>query len=353
MRFKHRTGAIKRLGDYLLERDVAPAPLLRRLGLPPSVLLEEQGWIDRGVSQRIVEEAVRATGDLLLGIHVGEATRLDDYGPWGLGIANSHTLRDALILAAREMHTVSTGTSLHLREEGGTATVVLNFMPPIESSPRQHIESNLRALRIILNLATEVVPATVRLPHEAMPRVDLEPWLGSDLQFRTELAELVFDRSALQLPLRPPQPWQEQPVPASTARDALMALETIMPFERPTVQGVAASMGISVRKMQRHLSVWGITFGELLDQHRQRMAQQYLGSRRLSITDIAFRLGYSDSAHFTRAFRRWTGNSPRQALKDLSAGVRLERPDGGHVAAPAQKLYLPPAYLPRDSPSLS
>jgi AraC-like DNA-binding protein len=68
---------------------------------------------------------------------------------------------------------------------------------------------------------------------------------------------------------------------------------------------------MNVRRMQRHLAVWGVTFHDLLDEYRSRMALSYMQSRKYSVTDVAFRLGYSDTAHFIRAFRRWNGISPR------------------------------------------
>jgi AraC-like DNA-binding protein len=85
-------------------------------------------------------------------------------------------------------------------------------------------------------------------------------------------------------------------------------------FERPTVALVAATLCMSSRTLQRHLTLWGLSFDEILDEYRKRRALAYLREGRYSITDIGFRLGYSDAAHFTRAFRRWTGGTPRAAL---------------------------------------
>jgi hypothetical protein len=84
--------------------------------------------------------------------------------------------------------------------------------------------------------------------------------------------------------------------------------------------------------MQRHLASWGITFEDLLDQYRRHMALEYLQSGRQSIA--AFRLVLQlGSGH--RAFRPWTGQLPRQAMKDLSA-VR-ERPPAPSLTPPRRE----------------
>ena len=315
MGFKLRVATVQRVADYLLERDVTPASLLRRLDLPPFALLGEHGWLDRHVSLVMAQEIVRATGDPLAGIRMRGMVPLSDYGAWGRGIAEAPTLRHAITFACRRFHMITTGAAAELREDGRCARLPVDFLPPVTADPRHSIEGNLLLFRRILDLAVEPVPVTVRLPHERLAGADLESWYGPDLEFGADRPELVFDREALRLHLRAPEPWLEAPLPATTARRTMKALEELLAYERPTAQGVASIMGVSVRKMQRNLTAWGLTFEGLLDQYRHRMAEQYLESGDLSVTDIAFRLGYSDSAHFTRAFRRWNGTSPREYLR--------------------------------------
>jgi AraC-like DNA-binding protein len=146
--------------------------------------------------------------------------------------------------------------------------------------------------------------------------------LGPDLEFSAPAAELVFDPDALDLSLRTPPPSPGRRDHSSdartsihdTARAVLRVLQASLCEEQPTARAVADRLSMNLRMMQRHLAAWGVTFEEVLDQYRYRSALGYLRAGHLSITDIAFRLGYSDSAHFSRAFRRWTGLAPRQAL---------------------------------------
>jgi AraC-like DNA-binding protein len=80
----------------------------------------------------------------------------------------------------------------------------------------------------------------------------------------------------------------------------------------PEIQFVAAEMGTSVRTLQRRLRATGLTYGDVVQEARCAAAQQLLKDRRRRIGEIARKLGYSDHAHFTRAFQRWTGVTPRE-----------------------------------------
>jgi AraC-like DNA-binding protein len=85
-----------------------------------------------------------------------------------------------------------------------------------------------------------------------------------------------------------------------------------MPYGRPTIQGTAAAVGLQVRTLERRRGRWGVPYKALLDHVRRTRAVELLRAGQYSMVDIALLLGYSDNAHFTRAFRRWIGLSPRQ-----------------------------------------
>lgn len=85
-----------------------------------------------------------------------------------------------------------------------------------------------------------------------------------------------------------------------------------LPSGDTNIQIVARDAGMSVRSLQRHFSEMGGTFSEFISNIRAGMARNYLDQNTLSITEIAFLLGYSDTASFSRAFKTWTGQTPRQ-----------------------------------------
>ena len=90
------------------------------------------------------------------------------------------------------------------------------------------------------------------------------------------------------------------------------------PQPSPTIVAVADQLSMNVRTLQRRLESVGIPFRELLSDCRQRLARGELSGSDDPIAELSIRLGYSDPAHFARAFRRWTGSSPveyRRALQ--------------------------------------
>jgi AraC-like DNA-binding protein len=75
--------------------------------------------------------------------------------------------------------------------------------------------------------------------------------------------------------------------------------------------------------LKRLLQGEGISFRELVMQYQRDQAFDYLRDERLSIADIATRLGFSDSSSFSQSFKRWAGEAPlhfRRSLPHRSKG---------------------------------
>lgn len=73
----------------------------------------------------------------------------------------------------------------------------------------------------------------------------------------------------------------------------------------------ASKLGVHRQTLYRKLKAEGVTFEQLLDQLRRRLALDYLRARKVSVNETAYLVGFSDPAAFSRAFKRWTGSSPR------------------------------------------
>lgn len=86
---------------------------------------------------------------------------------------------------------------------------------------------------------------------------------------------------------------------------------------RLSLASVAAALNLSTRSLHRRLAERGSNFSRLRDDCLRQLAEQYLADPRLQLADVAQLLGYSEQSAFNRAFRRWSGRTPRQARRSL------------------------------------
>lgn len=160
-------------------------------------------------------------------------------------------------------------------------------------------------------------------PHEAEA---LQAGLGVPLQFGAPLTAARFDAALLDAPIPSSDPAQ-QPLLLQHAERRLAArqqalqdglagavqgvLGALLAQGEARVDAVARRLGLSPRTLQRRLAAEGQPFQLLLDGTRRRLAAQYLRDPRLSLTEIAFLLGYAEQSSFSHAHRAWHGCSPQ------------------------------------------
>jgi len=97
-----------------------------------------------------------------------------------------------------------------------------------------------------------------------------------------------------------------------------LAIQELLPWNAGII-AVARSLSISVRTLQRRLASVRRTYRQMLDECRREQAELALQRGIPNVTEISQRLGYSDPAHFVRAFRRWTGQAPTHFRAAASA----------------------------------
>ena len=86
----------------------------------------------------------------------------------------------------------------------------------------------------------------------------------------------------------------------------------LLPEGYPDIHLVSKAVSLSPRTLQRRLHAEGLTFARVVARTRFAEARRLLDDPTRKVIDVALDLGYSDPAHFTRAFGRWTGLPPRE-----------------------------------------
>ena len=112
-----------------------------------------------------------------------------------------------------------------------------------------------------------------------------------------------------------------QPAPRKRCfkQEVERAIEPLLGSGEVGIEIVARELGMSRQTLYRRLKAEGTTFEQLLDAKRRQLAVRYLGLDGSSVKAAAYRLGFSDPAAFSRAFKRWTGISP-SSFRELPAG---------------------------------
>jgi AraC-like DNA-binding protein len=155
------------------------------------------------------------------------------------------------------------------------------------------------------------------------------------LRFRAPVDALVFDASKLRQAMPSADPKLHEVMRRHA--DYLLSLVPDSPSLVPRVRSVlsdllangdtdaakvASRLGMSRRSLTRHLEHENITYSELLEQLRHELALSYLQKTDHDVQEIAFLLGYSLTAAFSRAFRRWEGKSPIAYWRSLVPPAR-------------------------------
>ena len=300
----------------------AVRPLLafaERIGAPcalPRRLREGQAPLPLAYAGEVVERLAAATGAESFGLQAGAAAHFED-SPLGNDVRQAPTVGAALRAAARTSGRYAGGQSLSITERGEDVWLRRRFPDALRRGRRQ---ANDFALQMLIDVVRRGAgpqwrPGEIHL--EGAPPAhagELAALAEGPVRFGAGADCLVFPRRLLALPLSPsagPAPLPSAPLPdldfAGSVRETIRSLLELGELSLP---GVAEASGTSVHSLQRRLAASGLSFGQLADEARFRVASGLLRDPAVRIVDISAELGYSDAANFTRAFRRWAGVSP-------------------------------------------
>lgn len=304
-----------------------PRPLLKEQGLSADLLVNPEQLIPAGAATRLLERSAAVTGCMTLGLRMAEGRALANLGASSLLIAHQPTLRQALVALQEFRARINSTLVLHL-EELGDDTILREDLALRRPEPTRQ-SSNL-ALGVLMRLCTEVLgegwaPRMVYLSHQKPEPPELKVFtriFRCPLQFDNEFNGLVLRQTDLD---RPSQRADNQlarharqlldkvmsPTDRTAKQDVDQLIRLLMPAGRASIQNCAASMGVTVRTLQRMLDSEATSFSVLLNEARMQLATQYLANPRMRITDIAEILGYGSIGAFSRWHRRTFGQPPR------------------------------------------
>lgn len=320
--------ALGKIVDTARPRGGDIAALFHALGIDRSVLADEEARIPFAAIVSFYDHAARLTGDDAFGLHVGEASNPSMFDVVGYATMNSPTVAEALTRLIRYQRVWTDGSLWYLSLESSTARLEYAYqisgVTPEEC--RHDCEASLAifvaGMRALVR--SDWKPREVWFAHRS-PR-DLSEHhrvFGAPLSFGQSVNAVLFDRSALDLPVVEADPRLcavlDRHANALLARlpsggrfvdKVRQALSDALRCGDPGPDAVARTLAMSVRTLQRKLKSEGTSLQDLLEAMRRNLSVRYLQRDDLSVAEVAYLLGFSEPSSFHRAFRKWTGVTP-------------------------------------------
>jgi AraC-like DNA-binding protein len=321
-------GAITRLACIRAkEAGIDLDPLLKKAGLTaaqiedPAIRLRVQSQI------RFLDLAAGALQDDFLGFHLARQFELREIGLVYYVLASSDELDDALKRAARYSTTLNDCVSLKYVERNDVA-VVFDYVGVARHSDRHQIEFWMTALVRACRELTgrHVLPHRIQLTHRRPEdSSEYNTFLGCDVEFGAAVDEIAFPGTIKDLPVISADRYlndlligyceealaRRTTIAGGLRADVENAIAPLLPHGKARLEDIARKLGMSQRTLARRLASEGLSFGKVLDELRADLAQRHLRDTDLSISQIAWLLGYQEVSAFTHAFKRWTGRTPR------------------------------------------
>jgi AraC-like DNA-binding protein len=315
-------------GDELLAASEALAlsRYLSKQGLDDRVsLLQRPGPVTVHQQLDMLRAASRVACDPLLAVRMGLALHPTSYGIAGLALLSSASLRSALQILVDYGALLCLKVRVDLELTGGEARLVLNNRFELAAGLLQ-ICSQLEVAKLctLLRDLSGCRVTRVGLPTEPDLGPQMEMLLGAPVQGASGAGFITFDAALLDARL----PQADEATHQSSLRscDELIAAlrrcdETRQRVRRmvlsakgaiPTLSEIAGRLFLSTRTLRRRLEDAQTSYQEIVGETRWALAVGYLTRTTLSTGEIAEVLGYSDTANFRHAFKRWTGESPQQ-----------------------------------------
>jgi AraC-like DNA-binding protein len=323
-----RVASLLRYMEYLRDAGVAVDHLLDYAGIPEELLAYAGAAVPLESAFRFIGLACRALGTEHLGLYVGQGFALRNLGAYERRLRNARTVHAYLSEGVAFYNRLVTGQRLWISVHG-TEVRVNAKAPRTGIAPYQsHLETMVATIAKLREAAGPGwVPAEIDFAYparEPMPAADL---IGdARVLHGCGHSYMTIPRALLAQPIRGENAKiasggdastqqavasADDPLPEDFAGIVRLQLGHLMGDRTFGIDAVAESLGMSKRSLQRRLAGEGLTYSGVLADVRLDTAARWLRETDKSVGEIAFRLGDTDAANFTRAFRGNTGISPR------------------------------------------
>jgi AraC-like DNA-binding protein len=317
-----RAASLTNFSELFSELGGDPDAALRRAGLRPAVVREQDQLIDALTAGRLLEEAASITGCENFGLRMAQSRQVSNFGVVSLLLLHQPTLRKVLSTLIEHVHMLNESLVIHMDDANGVVVLREEFTLPdaLPQSMELAIGVLFRTCNLLLH--EQWRPLQVCFSHPAPCNTGLHRQMfRCRVEFDADFNGIVFRTEDLDAPNPLADPvlvryaktmvdTTQQGRQASVGQQVRKAIYLMLPSGNATCICVAQGLGRSVRTLQRELDGEGLSFTGLLQEVRSDLARRYVRNPDYPVGQIATMLGYNSHSAFTRWFGTLFGCPP-------------------------------------------
>jgi AraC-like DNA-binding protein len=302
-----------------------PVDTMQQVGIDLAKAAAPDWRVSRERLHALMQACVEQTGDEAFGLFAALQLQPQVLRSLGLAWLASDTVHDGLRRMIRFSKLMTTGADLRLEERGELVQVVVNTVGDALEAVPAVSDFGLGIIIRMCRLTLGEFLAPVRVDMERPTPQAPERWeyqFAAPVTFGAELNCITWARADIEEPLvtgdpalaqvndEQSQAYLDEFLSHSIAREVVAKIIERLPDGPPDQALIADALHVSNRTLQRKLKEEGTSFLELLRDTRLQLARKYLSSPGRSVVETAYLLGFSEPSTFSRAYKRWTGQSP-------------------------------------------
>ena len=320
---------ISLLAKLVTSKGYNVSDMLEQAGISAQLLNDHKATISLQQEVAFTREFVKTLADDDIGFIAGQCYRINAFGHIGLAAGSSDTVSDAIEFFLKYIRLAYTHFDINFFKKDGNAVLRFNDKYDLSDLRRFYLERDfsfafLSTRDMFPRSIVGQKPKTIHFDFPCPTSVDHYQMLYEcPVHFSMPYNQILFDERYLDLPL---------PLANSLTRELLeeqcktqeralfgpqsydekiRGIIQVMTGEIPSLDKIATLYFITPRTLRRKLKEQGVTFQQLVNDELSKKALHYLSTTDLSVEQISMRLGYSESASFIHAFKRWTGKTPK------------------------------------------
>jgi len=334
-----RSDALRRFQELVAVLGGDATALLRAVRIPAGALLDGKQFVAFRSMLRLLERGAATLGCSDFGLRLAALQDMEIFGPLALAAQNCATIDEAVDCFSRYFHTHNPALQIVIdRQARGTTLIgfrVLLVRPPL------HPQFDERCVALAHSClkwisADSCRPLKVLLPHPRLSAARVyRASFRCQVRFEQPVTAVEVSTAELHRPVPRHNPQLHHIATAfleglgdkPSARLSLRVRETIRPLlstGRCGHASVSGALYLHHRTLQRRLAAEGTSFEQIKDEVRRDMAQHYLTTSAVPLSQVSALLGYSEQSALTRSCQRWFGSAPLELRRNAGSTNRSE-----------------------------